>query len=146
MQSEKEEENAKAPVHVVKAEASTNGNGVAEDMETKPDESEAKPDAALKQDGDDKQSMEEEEDEAKKEEGKKEAKEEGKTEATKEEVKKEGKQEEGKKESKQEEGKKEEGKKEVKEQLPEKPILQLHGKQSSSGKSPAVFAEDAHSC
>lgn len=113
MQTDKEDESAKAPMELVKAEEATIGNGDVKEGETEPDKDEAKPDTALKQNGEDKQNKEEEQEEGTKEEAKKE-------------------------EAKEEEGKKTEGKKELKEKLPEKLILQLHGKQSLSGKLPTV--------
>lgn len=53
-----------------------------------------------------------------------------------EDTKQEGKKEKGKKE----EGTKEDGSKESKEKLPEKPVLQLHGKLWPSGKSSSVHS------
>lgn len=117
MQTDKEEEGAKAAMEVVKAEDATIGNGDVKEGETELDRDEAKCGTALKQNGKDKQGEEEEQEEGTKEEAKK---------------------EDAKEEAKEEEAKKAEGKKELKEKLPEKPVLQLHGKQSLSGKLPTV--------
>ena len=111
LQSDEEAGNAKASEDTVKGEEGVKGEGDIKDGETEPDSGAAKLDSEPKLNGS--------------------------TEADKpdQNVKEEAKdKQKGEEEVKKGEGKKEETKKEPKEQLPEKPILQLHGKHSSSGK------------